>query len=82
MANKKHAAYLNNEELAGLSVGHNLDLYNDTQVEKFVRRVAEKLETGSIEYKSDGLYNQISRHRIPLQVYSKSFLNVGCKNVS
>lgn len=27
---------------------HNLDLYNDTQVEKFIRRVAEKLETGSI----------------------------------
>lgn len=44
--NRKHAAYLNNAELAGLSVRHNLDLYNDTQVEKFVRRVAEKLETG------------------------------------
>jgi len=46
--NRKHAGYLNNKELAGLSVRHNLDLYNDTQVEKFVRRVAEKLETGSI----------------------------------
>ncbi len=46
--NRKHAGYLNNPELAGLSVRHNLDLYNDTQVEKFVRRVAEKLETGSI----------------------------------
>lgn len=52
--NRKHKEYLNNEEsttadrLAGLSVRHNLDLYNDTQVEKFVRRVAEKLETGSI----------------------------------
>ncbi len=45
---QKHAAYLTNPELAGLSVSHNLDLYNDTQVEKFVRRVAEKLETGSI----------------------------------
>jgi hypothetical protein len=45
---RKHAGYLNNPELAGLSVRHNLDLYNDTQVEKFVRRVAEKLETGSI----------------------------------
>lgn len=48
VVNRKHAGYLNNEELAGLSVRHNLDLYNDTQVEKFVRRVAEKLETGSI----------------------------------
>ncbi|MEJ0105425.1 MAG: hypothetical protein WDO19_23965 [Bacteroidota bacterium] len=52
--NRKHKEYLNNEEsatadrLAGLSVRHNLDLYNDMQVEKFVRRVAEKLETGSI----------------------------------
>src|SRR5690606_22961132 len=46
--NRKHSGYLSNPELAGLSVRHNLDLYNDTQVEKFVRRVAEKLETGSI----------------------------------
>jgi hypothetical protein len=48
VVNRKLAGYLNNPELAGLSVRHNLDLYNDTQVEKFVRRVAEKLETGSI----------------------------------
>ena len=48
VVNRKHAGYLRNPELAGLSVRHNLDLYNDTQVEKFVRRVAEKLETGSI----------------------------------
>ena len=46
--NRKHAGYLSNPELAGLSIRHNLDLYNDTQVEKFIRRVAEKLETGSI----------------------------------
>jgi len=46
--NRKHTGYLDNPELAGLSIRHNLDLYNDTQVEKFVRRVAEKLETGSI----------------------------------
>ena len=48
VVNRKHAGYLTNPELAGLSVRHNLDLNNDTQVEKFVRRVAEKLETGSI----------------------------------
>jgi hypothetical protein len=48
IVSRKHAGYLTNPELAGLSVRHNLDLYNDTQVEKFVRRVAEKLETGSI----------------------------------
>jgi len=50
VVNRKHAGYLTNPELAGLSVRHNLDLYNDTQVEKFVRRVAEKLETGSIAF--------------------------------
>lgn len=48
VVNRKHAGFLTNPELAGLSIRHNLDLYNDTQVEKFVRRAAEKLETGSI----------------------------------
>lgn len=48
VVNRKHAGYLTNPELAGLSVRHNFDLYNDTQVEKFVRRVAKKLETGGI----------------------------------
>jgi len=48
VVNRKHAGYLTNPDLAGLSIRHNLDLYNDTQVEKFVRRIAEKLETGSI----------------------------------
>lgn len=31
----------------GLSLRHNLDLYNDTQVEKLIRKVAEKLEIGT-----------------------------------
>jgi hypothetical protein len=35
-------------EMADLAVTHNLDLYNDTQVEKFIRRVAERLEVGSV----------------------------------
>jgi hypothetical protein len=30
-----------------LSIRHNLDLYNDTQVEKLVRKVADKLEVGT-----------------------------------
>ena len=37
-------------ELAGQALPalrHNLDLYNDTQVEKLIRRVAEKLEIGT-----------------------------------
>lgn len=30
-----------------LAIRHNLDLYNDTQVEKLIRKVAEKLEVGT-----------------------------------
>jgi hypothetical protein len=48
VVNRKHPQYLDNEQVADLAVRHNLDLYNDTQVEKFIRRVAEKLEVGSI----------------------------------
>jgi hypothetical protein len=32
IVSRKHKEHLNSEELAGLSVRHNLDLYNDTQV--------------------------------------------------
>lgn len=28
-------------------IRHNLDLYNDTQLEKFIRKIAERLETGT-----------------------------------
>jgi len=28
-------------------VRHNLDLYNDTQLEKFIRKIAERLEVGT-----------------------------------
>ncbi len=66
VVNRKHAGYLTNPELAGLSVRHNLDLYNDTQVEKFVRRVAEKLETGSIAITKAiaDITNQLEEYRL------------------
>lgn len=44
--NRQHPQYTS--ETAELAIRHNLDLYNDTQVEKFIRRIAEKLEVGSI----------------------------------
>jgi hypothetical protein len=44
--NRKHPPHTS--EVAELAVRHNLDLYNDVQVEKFVRRVAERLAVGSI----------------------------------
>lgn len=34
-------------EVEGLALRHNLDLYNDNQVDKLVRKVAEKLEIGT-----------------------------------
>ncbi len=34
-------------QIEHLSIRHNLDLYNDTQTEKLVRKVAEKLEVGT-----------------------------------
>lgn len=45
--NRKFQHYLNNPELAALALRHNLDLYNDVQVEKLIRKVAERLEVGS-----------------------------------
>lgn len=39
---RKHPGYIG--ELADLAVRHNLDLYNDTKLERFVRTVAERLE--------------------------------------
>jgi len=46
--NRKYDLYLDNPEIAALTLRHNIDLYNDTQVEKLVRRIAERQEIGSI----------------------------------
>lgn len=43
---RKFKHYLNNPELSALAIRHNIDLYNDTQVEKLLRKTAERLETG------------------------------------
>lgn len=40
---------LNNPDIANLAVRHNLDLYNDIQVEKLIRKTAERLETSSLQ---------------------------------
>ncbi len=47
VVNRKFKHYLNNPELADLAIRHNLDLYNDVQVEKLIRKTAERLEVGS-----------------------------------
>lgn len=47
VTDRKFKHYLNHPEIANLALRHNLDLYNDTQVEKLVRRTAERLEIGT-----------------------------------
>ena len=45
--NRKFPEFMNNEELAGIALRANVDLYHDIQVEKLIRRTSERLETGS-----------------------------------
>ncbi len=47
--NRKFEHYMNNADLAGLPVNHNLDLYNDVQMEKLIRKTAERLEVGTLQ---------------------------------
>jgi hypothetical protein len=47
--NRKFEHYQNNPELAALPLNHNLDLYNDVQVEKLIRKAAERLEVGTLQ---------------------------------
>jgi hypothetical protein len=45
--NRKYPDFMNNEELAGIALRANVDLYHDIQTEKLVRRTAERLEIGT-----------------------------------
>jgi predicted transcriptional regulator len=47
--NRQFENYLNNPDIANLAIRHNLDLYNDVQVEKLIRKTAERLEVGSTQ---------------------------------
>lgn len=47
--NRKFEHYQNNAALAALPLNHNLDLYNDVQVEKLIRKAAERLEVGTLQ---------------------------------
>jgi hypothetical protein len=46
---RKFEHYMNNPDIAALPVNHNLDLYNDVQVEKLIRKAAERLEVGTLQ---------------------------------
>ncbi len=47
---------------------HSIDLYNDNQVEKFVRKIAERLEIGTSEIRRilQGLTKELENHRFLL----------------
>ena len=46
---RKFEHYQNSPEIAALPLNHNLDLYNDVQVEKLIRKAAERLEIGTLQ---------------------------------
>lgn len=53
-------------EVESLAVRHNLDLYNDTQVEKLIRKTATKLEIGSsvVEASINELIEELEKYRL------------------
>lgn len=66
VVNRKFKHFLNNAELADLAIRHNIDLYNDTQVEKLIRKTAERLEIGisTITKNLADLINQLEQYRL------------------
>jgi hypothetical protein len=66
VVNRKFKHYLNNPDVADLALRQNLDLYNDTQVEKLIRKIAERLEVGSSTVAKNvaDITNQLESHRL------------------
>lgn len=64
--NRKFKHYLNNPDIADLALRQNLDLYNDTQVEKLIRKIAERLEVGSSTVAKNiaDITNQLETYRL------------------
>ncbi|MFN7910301.1 MAG: hypothetical protein ACK5QC_00655 [Bacteroidota bacterium] len=66
VVNRTFKHYLNNPDIADLALRQNLDLYNDTQVEKLIRKIAERLEVGSSTVAKDiaDITNQLESYRL------------------
>jgi response regulator of citrate/malate metabolism len=47
VTNRRFPDFMQNEELAGIALRANVDLYHDVQTEKLIRRTAERLEIGT-----------------------------------
>jgi hypothetical protein len=68
VVNRKYPNFMNNEELAGIALRANVDLYHDVQTEKLIRRTAERLEVGTSQlYKGIAqLTEQLEKYRLQL----------------
>lgn len=64
--NRKFKHYVNNPEIANLAIRHNIDLYNDTQVDKLIRKTADKLEVGTTAIATSiaDITNQLEQYRL------------------
>jgi predicted transcriptional regulator len=62
--NRKYPDFMQNEELAGIALRANIDLYHDVQTEKLIRRTAERLEVGTSH-----LYSGIAQLTEALEKY-------------
>src|SRR3972149_6287095 len=74
VANRKFIHYLNNPDIADLALRQNLDLYNDTQAEKLIRKAAERLEVGSSQLAKalNDITDQLENYRLQqLETLSK-----------
>lgn len=66
--NRKYPDFMNNEDLAGIALRANVDLYHDVQTEKLIRRTAERLEIGTIHLHKGiaQLTEQLESYRLQL----------------
>ena len=62
--NRKYPEFMQNETLAGIALRANVDLYHDIQVEKLIRRTADKLEIGTTQ-----LYSSLAQLTEQLETY-------------
>jgi len=72
---RKFKQFLNNPDIADLALRQNLDLYNDTQTEKLIRRTADRLEIGST-----AIAKAIADITSQLEVYRLEQIEAGAVN--
>jgi len=82
VTNRKFEHYLNSPDIADLALRQNLDLYNDTQVEKLIRKAAERLEVGStgLAKAIADITNQLESYRLE-QIEASQSQNTNQKKI-